>query len=152
MPRSPFQIATVRDQKNSPAVQPAHSRLQTALAKIVTDEEIEEIIRAIVQEAKTGTAVEKRNARQILLGMIGGKAARPASLVQNNFYSGKETDNSEITGLVASYLESDGPAGEETIAANVLHPVVEVRKVLKSNVDLFRRVPSGAGMKWDRVR
>jgi hypothetical protein len=67
--------------------------LQAALASVVTAEAVEAIVRQIVEEAQTGTIAERRNARQLLFGLLGQKppGAQSPSYVQNNHYYGPRT-------------------------------------------------------------
>lgn len=62
--------------------------LQAALARVVTAEAVEAIVRQIVEEAQTGTIAERRSARQLLFGLLGQKppGAQSPSYVQNNYY------------------------------------------------------------------
>lgn len=128
-------------------------KLQEALARVVSDAEIEAIVKQIVEEAKNGTAAEKNKARQMLFGLL-GTTAKPAATttnVQNNYYSTKVNGRKKSGGIcsqIVRYLESDGPQPLELIASSVSEPKAEVLATLEGNPSQFIRVRGPGGAAW----
>lgn len=150
--RNSLHLPAVPESASPPSTALA-GRLQDALEKIVTPQEVEDLVRQIVTEAKTGTAAEKRAARQILLNLIGAKSQAVApQYVQNNFYSAKARAKKakDTRSLIVRYLESEGPAGADMIAAEIARPKGDVLVELNGNPDLFHRQAKHGGA-WSLV-
>ena len=140
-------LPAVKPNGRPPAVAPMAARLQDALAKIMTEAEIEDLLRSMLADAKTGSAIEKRAARQILLGLLGARAQTQPQYVQQNFYSAKAKQQTarDTLALVVRFLEAEGPAKPETIAAEVVRSRREVAGALDAHPELFERTAADGG-------
>jgi len=130
-----------------PTIPPMAQRLQQALAKVITDAELEQLLQAMLVEAKSGSAMEKRGARQLLLGLLGARRAVAPQYVQQNYYSAGavKKKSRDMQALVVRYLEHEGPAGPETIAAEIARPVRDVCATLQAHPELFERAACNHG-------